>query len=708
MTDRTKLESAVVAAMSTASERIMEWGKDDCALWCADIIQDVLGYDPAAVNRDRYKSRRGAMRVLGKKGMLGALRAAARRHKWRRINPTMARPGDIGLVWTTAKAPGWINTFEHDENGVRQAKRVRGEIDVPVLATVICRAHGWFVGRNERGFTAVRADNVAIAWSVLNDFRTGARTSFGNPGGLRRPMTPVVCHEPISLAILSALAIEATATALFITNALVYATVSIGFSLAASMLQPQRGTGDYGSFGANVTQGAQVTERQSIPFKRVILGEALVGGALFFEQVKAPYLYVGILIAYGEIAGIDNVRVGTDDLVFREIAPNSIMTSLPGIPDQPAYHSYLQVSLRYGATTQVVDPLILADFPSIGAEFRQRGNATAVMRYHYGGTDNSAATQANHVAIWGQVARPMAYFLVRGAKVYDPRDPTQLLADPTTWKWSNNATLNQVHYLTASWGGRIPTSKIRWDKIAESADYDDEMIACGDGTSIKRHTIDGVVMLNQRPFEVIPQMLTANRAMLLESGGKVWIQSARPRAAIATIHDRIITSGIKYQAAKEKRNLINKVQVRAVAPGQDYQTVDGPLLNDTALQAIDREVLTGTISLNYTLDTSTNWTRVQRLQKAFLDSSRLGRTLTVTVDVDILGIASDELLGNVVTMDSELFSVANRDYLVTAVGFAEDFTALSLALTEYDPTIETSWNPATDEQTFTYTLPDVS
>lgn len=704
LTKRQKLEAGVVAAMSGASERVMEWGKDDCALWCADVINEALGYDPAAHNRGRYTTRRGAARVLGKKGMLGAMRAAARRHKWKRINPAMARPGDIGLLWTTTPVQRWV--WETDDETLER-RRVRVSTDVPVLATAICRASGWFVARNERGFTAVRAEHVAICWSVLDDHQPGSRASLGNPDGLRRPMAPIVCHEPVSLFILSALAIEATVTAIAITNAIIYATVSIGFSLASSLLQPQRGTSDSGSFGGNVTQGAQVTVRQSVPYKRVILGSAYVGGALFFEQIKAPYLYTGILIAYGEIDEIESARVGTDTLAFSSITPNSILTPL-GIDGQPDYPAYLQTSLRYGETDQAVDQLILSGFPSIGTEFRQRGNATAVMRYHYGGTDNSLATQTNHTAVWGQVARPPSFFVVRGAKVYDPRDATQSLADSSTWKWSNNATLNQVHYLTAPWGGRIPTSKIDWDKIADSADYDDEVIACGDGMFIKRHTLDGVVTLNQRPFEVLPQLLTANRAMLLESGGRVWIESARPRTPTFTIHDRIIASGIKYQSAKEKRNLINKVQVRAVAPGQDYQTVDGPLLNDTALQATDQEVLTGTIDLNYTLDTSTNWTRVQRLQKAFLDSSRLGKTLTVSVDATLLGITSDELIGAVGTFDSVLFSAANRDYLVTAVGFSEDFTSIGLALTEYDPTIETSWNPTTDERPFTYTLPDVS
>lgn len=683
---RTKLEAGVIAAMESASASPMEWGRDDCALWVANVIHGALGYDPAASFRGRYSTRRGAMRAMGKKGMLGVARASARRHKWKRVHPQMAQPGDLALVWT----------------------EYRG---TPVLASAICRGSGWFVARNDLGFSAIRSDMVAACWSVLDDHRPGARTTFGNPDGLRRPMVPVVSHEPISTAIALTAFIASTfgtsvAIAGAIGGAIVSATISIGFSLAASLLQPTRGSSDAGgniaADSGSVTQGAQITERQSIPYKRVILGSAYVGGALFFEQVKPPYLTIGVLIAYGDIAGIDSIRIGTDTLSFSGITPNTILTPL-GVDEQPSYNSYLRTSVRYGADDQAVDPLILARYPSIGTEFRQRGNSTAVMEYHFGGS-----TQEDFLATWGQVSRPSAYFVVRGTRVYDPRDPTQSETDETTWKWSNNASLVQAHYLTVPWGGRIPSSKIRWDKVAESADYDDQVVACGDGTFIKRHTIDGVVTLNQQPYQVLPQLLTANRGMILESGGQVWVQSSKPRTAVATINDRMLTSGVKYQAAKEKRSLVNKVQVRAVAPEQDYQTVDGPILNDTALQAIDQEVLTGTLDLPYTLDTSTNWTRVQRLQKAFLASSRLGKTLTVSVDSTILAVASDELIGNVVTFESTLFPSANRDYMVTAVGFSDDFTSISLALTEYDPTIETDWDPATDERPFTYELPDIS
>lgn len=682
---RAALETAVLNAMDIAADTPMRWGTDDCALWCANIVRNALRYDAAAIWRGRYRTRRGAMRVISG-DLLNALRRMAKRHHWRRISPALAQPGDVGMAWTV-----------HDGR--------------PVLATVICRARGWFVGRADNGVSLLRADRVAIAWSVLPD----ALPDGPGPRVSLRELKPSVVHEPVSTAIgLTALITSlgaSAATAAVIGGAIVTAAVSVGVSLASSLLAPHKGgsssalggTGDVGNISdTSPLQGAQVTERQSVPFKRVIVGSVYVGGALFFEQVKAPYLVMGVMINYGQISGVDKIFIGTNELAFSgPIAPGILSPS--AVIGQANFASYLRLSVRYGSSTQAVDPLIVARFPNVGSEFRQRGIATITYEFHYGGTDNSAATQANFVALWGQTARPTAYAVVRGVVCYDPRDATQNMSDESTWKWTNNATLVQTWYLTRPFGGRISMDRIRWDKTIISANYDDDLIGCKDGTMIKRHTIDGVVSLSQQPFNVMQDMLTANRATLIESGGMVWIESSKPKTPVATIHDRLLAGGITYQAARQKVDLINKLQVRFVSTDEEYQLADGPILDRTDLAAIDGETLTGTLALVYTQDHR----RAQRLQKAFLLSSRLAGTITCTVGLELLATVAmntgDELIGQVVTFSSQLFSKANGDYLVTGVGFADDCSTLALALARYDSTIESNWNPETDEQDFTLT-----
>lgn len=134
---RRALDAALVAAMNEAAAREMVWGRDDCGMWCAGILQVALGYDAAGRVRGRYKTRTGARRVLGKPWLAGFLRGAARRHGWRRIRRG-EQVGDIGVAVIDG-----------------------------VATTVICRAPGWFVGRNETGFTGLPASTVRLVWAVI-------------------------------------------------------------------------------------------------------------------------------------------------------------------------------------------------------------------------------------------------------------------------------------------------------------------------------------------------------------------------------------------------------------------------------------------------------------------------------------------------------------------------------------------------------------
>ena len=245
---------------------------------------------------------------------------------------------------------------------------------------------------------------------------------------------------------------------------------------------------------------------------------------------------------------------------------------------------------------------------------------------------------------------------------------------------------------------------MNWDKVAEAADWDDGLIGCLDGAYIKRHTIDGVLTLNQSPSTVLAGMLTANRGFVMESAGKSWVSSSTPRTPVATIHDGLLTGAVDYRASKPKRDLINRVKTEFVATDREYQTTVGPVLSRTDLQTIDGEILDATFSLPFTIDDR----RAQRLAKAYLETARLGAQITARCDVGLLANCSDELIGNTVNFDSALFSQMNGVYFVTNWGFSDSFASIDISLSEYDPTIETDWTAAADEQAFTLAPLNVS
>lgn len=518
-------------------------------------------------------------------------------------------------------------------------------------------------------------------------------------------------RDPISDAI-GLSAIIASATGLSVTAGTVVggasilgglilgAGASIGLNYAASLLRGN-GTSAIADTSATDSQAIQFTERQAVPSRRIIYGNALTSGVLFFEAVKPPYLYQGLLLSAKAISAFAGVQVGTQPISFASLTPGAILTPI-AVDGQPDFPGNLQVSLRLGSPTQTIDPLLARDFASLDASFRQQGIATAVMRYSYG-ADYTAFT-----ALWGQVQRPNPLFLLQGVAVPDPRiaghildwdpsDPVSTAAAEATWAYSNNASLVQAHYLTQRYGGRILPSRMRWDKVAQAADWDDGLVGCNDGTYIKRYTIDGVVTLDQSPAQVLADMLTANRGFVLESAGRSWVSSSLPRQPVATIHDGLLTGAVSYQASKAKRDLVNRVRTQFVAADREYQDTVGPILTRPDLIAADGELLDVPLTLPFTMDDR----RAQRLAKAWLETGRLGATISCVCDVALLANCSDELVGNSVNFDSALFAQMNGVYFVLNWGFADSFSSINLSLTQYDPSIETDWNPSVDEAPFT-------
>lgn len=162
----------------------------------------------------RYRTQRGAALVMErvhKGGLLGQLRSVARRRRWQRINPSFAQVGDVGLIW------------------IEQSGR-------KVMATVVCRKYGWFVGRNANGITFMPASRVAAAWSVLPDVLqpTGTRHAIAPRGCKLVSSAEMVARDPISIFVLSAIGIEAVAGSIAVTVTTFLITTSASCGVSAS------------------------------------------------------------------------------------------------------------------------------------------------------------------------------------------------------------------------------------------------------------------------------------------------------------------------------------------------------------------------------------------------------------------------------------------------------------------------------------------
>ena len=134
----TRWDAAVQDAMASAESQPMAWGRDDCALWAAGIIQSATGRHPRPQLVGAYDSRRSAV--------------AARRLYGRTLTE----------AWAAVAAMA----------GYRPVAAVA--VNGPALAVVATSAglttavsfRGWWVARLPDGWAAVDAAAVRLAWDV--------------------------------------------------------------------------------------------------------------------------------------------------------------------------------------------------------------------------------------------------------------------------------------------------------------------------------------------------------------------------------------------------------------------------------------------------------------------------------------------------------------------------------------------------------------
>ncbi len=90
------------AFLGDAVARPFEWGAHDCQMWPADWVLSQTGMDPASAWRGRYRTWRGAERIIRKGGGLVAVATAGMAAAGLSdIAPDLARDGDVGIVRAT-------------------------------------------------------------------------------------------------------------------------------------------------------------------------------------------------------------------------------------------------------------------------------------------------------------------------------------------------------------------------------------------------------------------------------------------------------------------------------------------------------------------------------------------------------------------------------------------------------------------------------
>lgn len=202
------------------------------------------------------------------------------------------------------------------------------------------------------------------------------------------------------------------------------------------------------------------------------------------------------------------------------------------------------------------------------------------------------------------------------ALLYDWRDPTQDINDPSTWKFSKNAALALAWHMCFNPFGEqqdfnraiLPVL----DLWTEEADICDEDIARADGGTEKRYEVNGWATTETDLIGITNSILAACDGHLVRRGdGTVILTVGKFRESrVETITDADIV-GHTLQTDYAEEESINRLVPKFTYPATGYTTTDTDYFESAADQLRDGRILAQDASFEWVH----NWRQARRLGK---------------------------------------------------------------------------------------------
>lgn len=492
---------------------------------------------------------------------------------------------------------------------------------------------------------------------------------------------------PISLAAGTIGFGVAGGTAAVVGSAALSVALLAGTTALQFALTPKAPKANAGFTSPQAQQDFKQPVKSTIAPERLVLGTVQTSGVIFFEEDGAPpHYYAGYIIASHECAGLESMWVNNTRVFLDGIDAASV-------PFFDGSTVFLSASFRPGTAGQTRDQIITdnsGDFDlTYGTNFRQRGLCTIVIKARHANTQQSE--------LWGTGAfLPQVQFRVKGALIYDPRDPNQDFNDPTTWTWSDNAALCAARYMTFPWSQRprfVEPDNVNWSQIARAADICDRWRTKADGSREKDFTVNGVITSTESPAQVLQGLLAAMNATPVVYQGKWFVDAYdRKNEPYATLHDGLVVGNMSLRTERPAHETINTVRATFTSPERAYTPQETPAYVDADAKAADGGIpREASLSLPYTEGNE----RAQRLSRLAIRENRRGRALTTEVDLQ----CRSWRVGKIIRVHLELLPEMNGIYKITRRSWLRNGTAFALTMEEWSADID-DWRAVDHAQDF--------
>lgn len=454
----------------------------------------------------------------------------------------------------------------------------------------------------------------------------------------------------------------------------------------------------FGIFGGSVVDAAfakkpepepqYFSTRDTVGPRWRVYGRYKVKKSQLFElKVQNPtgdgILLVGSIISSGEIDEIEEHRFNDQVVRIRE---SDGAVTYPGVwwDNNRVFLHY-----HYGTDSQVADSFLTTAFPARWTSAHQlNGIAYTVGKFNGVPLEDFSTVY--------QAGVPQYTAIIRGAKVYDPRESAHDFDDPSTWEWTQNAALIIMDYLTHADGMRLPAALVHADLGAwiEQADLCDEIvpliggIETGDGEP--RYRLSGQYFFDEAPKDVLRKMLAPiDGRVYLREDNAIVLEVGRfeepDEAQTFTDADVISYSGMRRGPTKSE--LKNEIRATYTSPGHDYSEQEAdPWRDETSIE------LDGLQAATLDLEWCPSHSQARRIQKITADRFNPEWLGTVVLNARGLGALNKRFIKLTIS-DLEIFeqtffvNTADID-LLNAGACTLEIVSVNESAYDWDPTEE--------------------
>ena len=156
------------------------------------------------------------------------------------------------------------------------------------------------------------------------------------------------------------------------------------------------------------------------------------------------------------------------------------------------------------------------------------------------------------------------------ANVYDPRDPSQVLGNRSTYKTSRNAALIWAWFRTHPFGRNKSEGSINWQRIGEQADICDQSVAGIEGTQ-KRYEAGVAFVDSKRRADAEKEiLLSCDGQIVFDEDGKSWVRVGHwyaPTLSFSRNRDIMAMSSVEAQDGESETQ---GVIVRYTEPAANF------------------------------------------------------------------------------------------------------------------------------------------